>query len=215
MNLGVNSWILIGLTLLEVLFVIIPPLISARIENHTFREELRNMGLRLARNPLMIRLRRIGLGLLGGLLFYLISGYITNFFRNFIVEQLFGTEYIVRAEENVINTSPVTPTLMQIIILIIMQVFVVGICEEAFFRGFMLSKLEDKLPSGVGIILSSLIFAIYHVPPFIVPLSTIITFFGYYFSFGVLLSLVFKFSDNSLLPGIVAHSFFNILLILV
>ena len=64
------------------------------------------------------------------------------------------------------------------------------------------------------ILFSSLIFAFYHVPPFLVPLSTIFTFFGYYFTFGILLALVFMLFDFDLVPCIIAHSLFNILLLI-
>ncbi|MGV9172134.1 MAG: CPBP family intramembrane glutamic endopeptidase [Promethearchaeia archaeon] len=215
MNLGANPWILIGLIFLEFFFIIIPPLISARIEKRTFREEFKNMGLEFTQNPPLINIKRISLGLVGGIIFFLIGRYIAFFFRTFIVEQLLGAEYVATAKENAIQTSPVSPNVVQIVILILLQVLVVAVCEEAFFRGFLISKLEYKVSPRSAVVLSSVIFAFYHVPPFLVPISTILTFFGYYITFGILLSLLFKFSDDSLLSCIVAHSFFNSLLILI
>ncbi|MFX1502753.1 MAG: type II CAAX prenyl endopeptidase Rce1 family protein, partial [Promethearchaeota archaeon] len=91
---------------------------------------------------------------------------------------------------------------------------ITGPCEEAFFRGFLIKKLKVKLKLSYSIIFSSIIFTLYHIPPFLVPLTTIITYFGYYFAFGVLLSLVFVYFKYSLIPCSVAHSCFNILILL-
>ncbi|MBD3342602.1 MAG: CPBP family intramembrane metalloprotease [Candidatus Lokiarchaeota archaeon] len=57
-----------------------------------------------------------------------------------------------------------------------LEVLIVGPCEEGFFRGFVLKKSENKLKNTSAILFSSLLFALYHVPPFLVPISTIITF---------------------------------------
>jgi len=103
---------------------------------------------------------------------------------------------------------------IQLIILVAIQVVIVAPCEEGFFRGFIIRKSHKKMKLFYSIIFSSFIFTIYHVPPFLVPLSTIVTFFGYYFSFGILLSLTFVLFKNSLLPSSIAHFTLNILILL-
>lgn len=214
MDLGANVWFLIVLTLFEIFFIVIPASISAKIEGTSFHQELNNMGLEFQNNPIKIKVQRIVLGLAVGFGFFLIGRYIAFFFRNVIIEQIFGSSYIQQAQEGSINTTPISPNLLQLAILIILQIFLVGLCEEAFFRGFLLSKLNYKFTPASSALISSLFFALYHVPPFLVPLSTIVTFFGYYFTFGILLSFLYRFSNHSLLPCIIAHSFFNSLLIL-
>ncbi len=98
--------------------------------------------------------------------------------------------------------------------MIVLQLTIVGVCEEAFFRGFILKKIDKEWKVVYALLISSVIFTLYHVPPFIVPITTIVTYFGYYFTFGVLLSLVYIYSDYSLIPGIIAHAMYNILLMI-
>jgi len=148
-----------------------------------------------------------------GFLFFLIAGYILFFFKYIIVENIFGTDFIREGESGAIRSEPIQPNLIQLVIIVILHIAIIGICEEAFFRGFIINKCEEKLKTIYIIIFSSLIFAIYHVPPFIVPIRTIITFIGYFFTFGVLLALVFLYFDHSLIPCCIAHSTFNILIL--
>jgi len=172
------------------------------------------MGFRRRHDPFLKNVGKIGAGFLIGFGFYLIGGYILFFFRNIVVETLLGTEFIREASEGAIDATPHKPSLLQVVLLILFQVALVGICEEAFFRGFLINKLNRAMSITSTILFSSLIFAFYHVPPFLVPLSTIFTFFGYYFTFGILLALVFMLFDFDLVPCIIAHSLFNILLLI-
>ncbi|MHA2123195.1 MAG: CPBP family intramembrane glutamic endopeptidase, partial [Promethearchaeota archaeon] len=107
------------------------------------------------------------------------------------------------------------PNITQLIIIIILQILVVGPCEEAFFRGFFIKKLKERTKSIYLVLISSTLFAFYHVPPFLVPLTTVVTFFGYFFIIGVSLSLIFYYFKYSLIPVSVAHSCFNILILLI
>ena len=136
------------------------------------------------------------------------------YFFTFIVQTLFGTQFVEQGVENAITTEPFNPTITQLIIIITIQIIIVGPCEEGFFRGFIIKKSQKKMKLIYSVILSTFIFTIYHVPPFLVPGSTIITFFGYFFTLGMLLALTFIFFKNSLLPSSIAHSMFNILILI-
>ncbi|MFW9826648.1 MAG: lysostaphin resistance A-like protein [Candidatus Thorarchaeota archaeon] len=211
MQLGENPWLLIGLTFLEILFIIIPALITGKVEKRPFNIVIKEMGFQKTEKKFL----KIILGINFGIGFYFISIYISTFFRDLIIKNLFSSDFVEQAQEGLINTVTIQPSLIQLIILILLQIFIVGPCEEAFFRGFLIKKMEIKLKLTYSVIISSVFFTFYHIPPFIVPISTIITFFGYYFAFGVLLSLIFVFSDYSLLICSVTHSFFNVLLLLI
>lgn len=212
-NIGANPWILIVLMFLEVLFIIIPALIAMKIEKNSFKDQLNEMGFHKNEDPLPKNLIKISAGIGIGILFFLIGGYIVSFFY-LIVEATAGSDFVLSGTEGAIRTSPVKPDIIQVIVLIILQVAIVGVCEEGFFRGFLLKKIDKEWKGVYALLLSSVIFAFYHVPPFIVPITTIITYFGYYFTFGVLLSLVYIYSDYSLIPGIIAHALYNILLMI-
>lgn len=214
-ELGSDPWILILLMFLELLFIFLPALLAAKIEKKSLKEELKEMGLHKNEDPLLKNFAKVGTGLLIGAFFFLIGGYLIYFFKTVLVETLFGTEFVKAGEQGAIRTRAIQPNLIQILIIITLQVFLVGLCEETFFRGFILNKFKDKIKFPYAMLISSLCFAFYHVPPFIVPLKTIITYFGYYFTFGILLCLVFYFFDYSLLPCVTAHAFFNILLLVV
>ncbi|MBD3343072.1 MAG: CPBP family intramembrane metalloprotease [Candidatus Lokiarchaeota archaeon] len=209
-----NTLVLILLTFLEVLLVIIPAFIDSKIEKTTFVKELKNMGFRKNNPSLKDIFIKIIVGLIIGLFFYLVSGYILYFFKNIIVETLMGELFVSRASEGAIRLTPNRPKIVELVILIIIQFLIVALCEEGFFRGFILKKSESKLSISSAILFSSLIFALYHVPPYIVPISTILTFFGYYFTFGILLGIIFKYFNYSLIPPIIAHGFFNTLILL-
>ena len=212
-NLGADPWILIILIFLEILFIIIPALIAMKIERNSFKNQLNEMGFHKNEDHLTKNLIKVSAGIGIGIVFFLIGGYIITFFYSLIQASL-GSEFVSSGTEGAISTSPVEPDLIQVIILIVLQVSIVGVCEEAFFRGFILKKIDKEWKVVYALLISSVIFTLYHVPPFIVPITTIVTYFGYYFTFGVLLSLVYIYSDYSLIPGIIAHAMYNILLMI-
>ncbi|MFW9998888.1 MAG: lysostaphin resistance A-like protein [Candidatus Hodarchaeota archaeon] len=210
-QLGENPWILIGLTIFELLFVIVPALVSSKLEKISFKDAINQMGFQKNEDILI----KIISGLSFGILFFFFGNYIIIFFRDFIVRNLFGSEFIELGQEGVIDTTPILPNLGQLIILVILQIIIIGPCEEAFFRGYLIQKIKTKLKISYSIIISSIFFTIYHLPPLLVPITTIITFFGYYFIFGILLSLIYVYYNYSIIPCSIAHSCFNILILLI
>ena len=211
MQLGEKPWILIGLIFLEILFVIIPAYISSKIEKKSFKKLLFEMGFQKNDDILI----KIIAGLSIGVIFFSFGNFILIFFRHIVIENLFGTKFIAEGQEGVISTLPIQPNMGQIIILVILQIIIIGPCEEAFFRGFIIKKLNVKMKIAYSVIISSIFFSLYHVPPFLVPLTTTITYFGYYFAFGVLLASIFIFFEYSLIPCSISHSCLNVLLLLV
>jgi membrane protease YdiL (CAAX protease family) len=209
MQLGENVWLLIGLTFLELIFVILPALIYSKIEAKPFKNIIKEMGFQKNQDIFL----KIIAGLSFGIIFFFFSNYIIVFFRDVIIRNLFGAEFIKHAQEGSISTVPIHLNYIQLIILILQQIIIIGPCEEAFFRVFLIQKFKTKLKLVYSILLSSIIFTIYHTPPFFVPLATIVTFSGYYFTFGLLLSFILMYFNFSIIPGSITHSFFNILLI--
>ncbi len=209
-QLGENPWILIGLIFLEILFIIIPAYISSKIEKKSFKILIFEMGFQKNEDILV----KIIAGLSIGVMFFFFGNFILIFFQYIIIENLLGEKLIAEGQEGVINTLPIQPDLIQIIILVILQIIIIGPCEEAFFRGFIIKKLNIKVKVIYSAMISSIFFSLYHVPPFLVPLTTIITYFGYYFVFGILLASIFIFFDYSLIPCSISHSCLNVLLLL-
>ncbi len=213
-DLGKDPIILISLSFLEILLILIPALIASKVEKKPFLVELKEMGFQKTPTTLRKMLLKVVFGFLIGIIFFFISSFIMFIFVKYIVQILFGTQFVEEGINNAISTSPNSPTIIQLIVLVAIQVVIVAPCEEGFFRGFIIRKSRKKMKLLYSITFSSIIFSIYHVPPFLVPLSSIITFFGYYFFFGIFLSLSFVLFKNSLLPSSIAHSTLNILILL-
>jgi membrane protease YdiL (CAAX protease family) len=213
-DLGKDTILLICLSFLEILLILIPALIASKVEQKSLLDELKEMGFQRKPTTLKKMIPKVISGLLIGIIFFFISGYIISFFVNTIVLLLFGAQFVEEGINNAISTTPFNPTIIEVIILMAIQIIIVAPCEEGFFRGFILKKCSKKMKLLYSLIFSSFIFTIYHVPPFLVPLSTIVTFFGYYFSFGIFLALTFILFKNSLLPGTIAHFTLNILILL-
>lgn len=213
-NLGANPLILILFITLEILLIIIPNLIASFVEKKSFKEELVDMGFSLLNYNNKRFLSLISQGILIGFVFYFIGGWIFIFFVDVVIKNVMGIVFVENAIINAINVEPMNPQLIEIIIIIVLQVLIVGPCEEGFFRGFILKKIKNKSNYILALIISSFCFTIYHIPPILVPLSTIITFFGYYFTFGLLFGGLYRINKESLLPSMVAHSLFNILVLI-
>ncbi len=213
-NLGKDPNILILISFAEILFVLVPSLIAAKIEKNPFIVEVKKLGFNVKNPKLKNIILKICTGILIGIFFFFISDLLLTFYIRFIIQNLFGAQIIEDGIGNAITTQPVNPSFIQLALLIAIQIIIIGPCEEAFFRGFIINKSKHKVKLIYSILLSSFLFTIYHVPPFLVPLTTIITFFGYYFTFGILLSLVFVAFKGSLLPSSIAHSSLNILLLI-
>jgi membrane protease YdiL (CAAX protease family) len=76
-----------------------------------------------------------------------------------------------------------------------------GICEELFFRGFLLGGFRQKYPAGTAIIIAGVLFGVFHFDPYrFLPVTLLGILFGY---------LVV--TTGSILPGMLAHTTNNTL----
>lgn len=214
-QLGENFWILIILMALELLLIFIPIIISAKIQKISIKQEFLEIGLFKAPKSFYNTAIKLILGIDFGIFLFIFSGILIFLFRNILVGNLLGIEFVEEGTSNIINTEPINPTLIELTIIIILQILITGPCEEGFFRGFLIHKLNSKLKLTYSVLISSVIFVFYHVPPFLVPIQTIITYFGYYFIIGLLMALLFIYSKGSLLLCSITHSVFNILVLIV
>ena len=208
-QLGENPWILILLSLIEILFVIIPAFVSSKIEKKSFKSLLNEMGFKKNEDIFL----KVIAGLSFGIIFFFAGDLIIIVFY-ILIENLYGAGFVQAGSQGAITTTPIQPNLIQFSVLIILQIIIIGPCEEAFFRAFLIKKFNYKIKMSYSILISSTLFAFYHVPPFLVPITTIITFFGYFFKFGVILALIFIYFNYSIIPVAIAHSIFNILILI-
>jgi uncharacterized protein len=110
-------------------------------------------------------------------------------------------------EYSLIQTSPLIPDLspLNLLQLIIIMIFVVGLMEEFIFRGIIQTRLEDFVGPAGGILLASLLFGIMH--------SSYGTLYevAYTFLAGGILGYLF-YRTKSLALVVMIHGFINIFL---
>jgi len=113
-------------------------------------------------------------------------------------------------------TNILAPTSHQIqvsiTLLIPMALILTPIGEELLFRGLLLGCLMRCISRWRSIMISSMIFALTHLPAFSAYSETPLTMFSIFtgaFILGVIAGH-FKTSLNSLIPAIITHSIFNL-----
>ena len=143
-NLGANPLVLILFITLEILLIIVPNLIASYVEKKSFKEELDDMGFTLLNYNIKRILSLISQGILIGVFFYIIGGWIFIFFVDIVIKNVMGTVFAEIAINNAIYVEVTNPQLIEIIIIIVLQVLIVGPCEEGFFRGFILKKIKKS-----------------------------------------------------------------------
>src|SRR5262249_15143909 len=82
-------------------------------------------------------------------------------------------------------------------------VFLPAVCEELAFRGFILSGLRRRFPAWTAILISSFLFALYHMNVF----QAVPTFI-----LGVVLGML-AVANGSVFPGMLFHLLYNGMLI--
>ena len=130
-DLGKDTILLISLSFLEILLILIPALIASKVEKKSLLDELKEIGFQKTPTTLRKMILKVVSGLVIGIIFFFISGYIISFFVNTIVRVLFGAQFVEEGINNAISTTPFNPTIMEIIILIAIQVFIIAPCEIA------------------------------------------------------------------------------------
>ncbi len=214
-DLAQNPGMYIAVIFLELIFLAIVIVIiwgKVRVEAiPSFHEGFREYGMRFPESDRMgsDEIKKVGVEVVIGSIMgvgMLFVAEIMAFAGYEITKALFGEEFYEQASAGSVNTSPPSLEHIQVVLVVILMFLVVASCEELFFRGMLISEIRG--PLWIKVILSTVIFSIYHVPPFIVPWQTTTTFLLYYFSLGIVLALLFRWRGNLIAP-IVAHGLFN------
>lgn len=88
---------------------------------------------------------------------------------------------------------------LDVLIIVVAVSITPAICEEFFFRGFIQKSFELKWKPALSIIVSSLVFALYHFSPYgLIPLFVLSLFLGYaaYRTNSVLVPVFIHFANN-------------------
>lgn len=88
-------------------------------------------------------------------------------------------------------------------IYLMFSIFVIGLGEEFFWRGFIQSKISDRFPANASIWFTAILFALIHCYIFtILPIRTGISFLALIFIAGLIWGYLFKYFSNVWSPAI-------------
>jgi membrane protease YdiL (CAAX protease family) len=174
-------------SVLEAVFVI-APLIYARLR--AGRDGTRQLGLR-GFNPALA----LGLMVLGAAAFVALSDAYSYIATKFPNSPLTGPTNLDQLTQEVHQMPLVVGATL------LAAVLVAPICEEIFFRGFLLMGLRNSMPTWLAILLTSLVFAVAHLSP---------GSFVLLFILAIILGIL-RVTTNSLWPGIILHALNNAL----
>jgi membrane protease YdiL (CAAX protease family) len=210
-DLAPSAIIFIFLHLFELLYFI-GPVIFFKIKKWDVKYEIKKRIYPINTDPKYKAIEIIK-GMIIGVSFIFIAAGISLLIRKMVIT-LFSEEIYQTASESSINTTPPSINYFELIIIIIFNYVLVAFCEEFFYRGVIFEHLKQINPKKAALV-SSLLFAIYHVPPGLVPFITTIVFFPYYFIFGLILCKIVQNDKGNLLTAIIAHGTMNAILYLI
>ncbi|MCP4763860.1 MAG: CPBP family intramembrane metalloprotease [archaeon] len=210
LNLAENTISFFIFSLLELLFLA-GSILYFKIKKMDVKEEFKTRLFPQKRTS-RERIADILMGIGIGIAFFIIGSFILDAITNVILYVL-GEDFYQSAAEGSVNVTPPILSIFDLIISILIGFFLIAFCEEFAFRG-VIYKEFGELPKKKGLVISGLIFAIYHVFPGIVPIQTTVTYFPYYFFMGILFVYLTYFRKNDLLSAIIAHATFNSIILI-
>ncbi len=202
--------IFILIHLFELLYFI-GPVIFFKIKNWDVKYEI-NKRIYPVKTTSIQKSLEILKGIIFGFSFIFIAAGVSYLIEKTVIS-LFSEDIYHTASESTINTTPPSLNYFELFIIIVLNYVLVAFCEEFFYRGVIFEYLKQKNPRS-GAVISSLLFAIYHVPPGLVPFLTTLVFFPYYFIFGLMLCKIVQNDYGNLLTAIIAHGTMNAILYL-
>lgn len=201
----------------ELLFILIP-LMVFKLQKKNLKYEFRHRIIPNERLTRSWKLRTLDvlLGVFIGVGFYFLGEFMASSIQKLII-QWKGEDFYQNAVAGSVNTIPPPPPPKPLIIWTIIVIGIifmfatVSLSEEFLYRGVILKELghKSKFWALMG---SSAIFMIYHVFPGIVPWVTFITFWSYYFVFGLILGGIALIQKGDLITAIIAHGVFDSIL---
>jgi uncharacterized protein len=184
----------------QMLFILLPTLIIARFVYEDVTSIIR---FRLPKP------KELGLFLLG---FILITPIIQNvtYIQTWVIENLAKNNAAVKQAKDFFDSMDKmvgdsytfifsVKSFIDVFIIVIAVAITPAICEEFFFRGLIQKSFELKWKPATSIIVTSLVFALYHFSPYgLVPLFMLSAFLGYaaYKTNSILVPAGIHFANN-------------------
>jgi membrane protease YdiL (CAAX protease family) len=146
---------------------------------------------------LKVKPRFVILGITLGFLLILLNSVVSAT----LVVVLGESQVIEESNRLIINAISTTDGLL----LVILALSLAGICEEFLFRGFLQSAIANRYSPAIAIIISSLVFSLFHFDPQLV-----------YIAFAFIIGLMFGLIYNrwrSYIISAVAHATMNLIVL--
>lgn len=184
----------------QLLFILVPTIIFAKVVYFDVTPILRIK----KPNWKEILIFILGLGIIIPLIqnFIIVQNYliqqlatVSSFFNS--LKLLFDTMdgFLAGAYGDILTTS----SIFEMILVILVVAVVPGVCEEIFFRGFVQKSFEFSIKPLWAIIISSLVFSLYHFNPYgFLALIILASYFGFaaYLSNSIVIPIVLHFIHN-------------------
>lgn len=167
-------------------FIIVPAVVFIKLRGYSLRHIFRFNPI--DRNQLYITIV-IGLSLIFAL----------NFIENWIQSLPYPDWYYeVKStfESDIVEMFKID-TFYKFIVLFLSVVVFAAVCEEMFFRGFIQQSFENRLPPGLAIFWTALLFSILHPLSFL-PILLLAVIIG-----------IISWRSNSIIPTIIIHALNN------
>jgi len=149
---------------------------------------------------------------------------VSSIFIEIILEIIFGVDIIRDVSGTTTDIEIIVSSLniFSLIIFVIVMILIIGTSEEILFRGFMQKGLVRNLGNIWGIIISALIFSLFHLIGFFFiisesPLTFIISFllsFVPYFSISLMLGWLYYWRNENLIAVVVTHGVYDAITII-
>ncbi len=209
-----TEFLIVGL-FIEICFILLPFIYLRKyFPPHSAKYKFQVMGLPIGREKtqkLWLEIL-IGLGVGFGLVF-LVTG--IQVLSELLWEAVLGpsfVEYGVNAfGETDMGLVPMNS--VQLVLIWVAMFVAVGFGEELLYRGFTQRGLVKKWGKGAGILVTAMLFTLAHIVPGLVPIQTFIVFFLPYFAISLLLGYMREWRKGNLLACIIAHGFYNSLIL--
>ncbi len=154
----------------------------------------------------------IGLGVGFGMVF-LVTG--IQWLSEGLWEAIFGSNFVSTGINGLgeTQTGIFSGNPGQLVLIWVAMFGTVGLGEEILYRGFTQRGLVQSWGKGAGILITAMLFTLAHILPGIVPVQTFVVFFFPYFAISLLLGFMREWRKGNLLACIIAHGFYNSLII--
>ncbi len=144
---------------------------------------------------------------------------VSSIFIEIILEIIFGVDIIRDASGTTTDVEIIVSSLdiFSLIIFAIVMILIIGTSEEILFRGFMQKGLVRNLGNIWGIIISALIFSMFHLIGFFFivsesPLAFVVSFllsFIPYFSISLMIGWLYYWRNENLIAVVITHGVYD------